>query len=118
MTGESRFGLPPHAVEKICSVFQAWPQVERVTLYGSRAKGSYRPESDIDLTIDGEGLALEQLLAMESQIDELLLPWMVDLSLRARIENPALLEHIARVGVPFYERPAGSRGNHRGMADS
>jgi predicted nucleotidyltransferase len=104
MTADSRFGLPLHAVEKICSVFRAWPQVERVTLYGSRAKGSYRPGSDIDLTVEGEGLALEQLLAMEGQIDELLLPWMVDLSLKDRIDNPALLAHIARVGVPFYER--------------
>ncbi len=41
---------------------------------------------------------------MESQIDELLLPWMVDLSLKDRIDNPALLDHIARVGLTFYER--------------
>ena len=40
---------------------------------------------------------------MESQIDELLLPWMVDLSLKDRIDNPALLDDIARVGLTFYE---------------
>ena len=84
--------------------FRACPQVERVILYGSRAKGNYRVGSDIDLTVEGEGLSLAQLLAMESQIDELLLPWMVDLSLKDRIDNPALLDHIARVGLPFYER--------------
>ncbi|PPV33968.1 DNA polymerase subunit beta, partial [Ectopseudomonas oleovorans] len=39
-----------------------------------------------------------------SQIDELLLPWMVDLSLKDRIDNSALLDHIARVGLTFYER--------------
>lgn len=104
MTGESRFGLPLHAVEKLCAVFHACPQVERVILYGSRAKGNYRVGSDIDLTVEGKGLSLAQLLAMESQIDELLLPWMVDLSLKDRIDNPALLDHIARVGLPFYER--------------
>lgn len=104
MTGESRFGLPLHAVEKLCAVFRDCPQVERVILYGSRAKGNYRVGSDIDLTVEGEGLSLAQLLAMESQIDELLLPWMVDLSLKDRIDNPALLDHIARVGLPFYER--------------
>ena len=68
---------------------------------------SYRPGPDIDLTVDGEGLALEQLLAMESQIDESLLPWMIDLSLKDRIDNPQLLEHIARVGVLSYERSKG-----------
>ena len=93
-----------HAVAQLCAVFRACPQVERVILYGSRAKGNYRVGSDIDLTVEGEGLSLAQLLAMESQIDELLLPWMVDLSLKDRIDNPALLDHIARVGLTFYER--------------
>lgn len=106
MSELSRFGLPQAAVDKICSVFRGWPQVECVVLYGSRAKGTYRPGSDIDLTLEGAGLSLEQLLAIENQLDELLLPWMIDLSIRDRIDNPALLEHIARVGVPFYERAA------------
>lgn len=104
MTGGNRFGLPLHAIEKICAVFASWPQVERVVLYGSRAKGSYRPGSDIDLTIEGSDLSLSLLLEIEGQLDELLLPWMIDLSLKDRIDNPALLEHIARIGVPFYER--------------
>ncbi|EWC41071.1 DNA polymerase [Stutzerimonas stutzeri KOS6] len=54
----------------------------------------------MDLTMEGHGLTFAQLLVLENQIDELLLPWMVDLSLRASIDNPALLEHIERVGVP------------------
>lgn len=104
MKNEERFGLPPHAVAKLSDVFRSCPQVERVVLYGSRAKGTYRPGSDIDLTMEGQELTFTQLLALENQIDELLLPWMVDLSLRASIDNPALLEHIERVGIPFYER--------------
>ena len=107
MSGEGRFGLPLHAIEKICAVFAGWPQIERVVLYGSRAKGSYRSGSDIDLAIEGQDLSLSQLLAIEGQLDELLLPWMIDLSLRDRIDNPALLEHIARMGVTFYERCVG-----------
>ncbi|MGH8436469.1 MAG: nucleotidyltransferase domain-containing protein [Pseudomonas sp.] len=106
MTDELRFGLPPHAVEKLRGVFQGWPQIQRVLLYGSRAKGNYRPGSDIDLTLEGEDLSLSQLLAIENQIDDLLLPWMVDLSLKHRIDSPALLDHIQRVGVPFYTRRA------------
>ncbi len=106
MKSEERFGLPQHAVDKLSGVFRSCPQVERVVLYGSRAKGTYRPGSDIDLTMEGQELTFAQLLALENQIDELLLPWMVDLSLRASIDNPALLDHIARVGTPFYERDA------------
>lgn len=101
---EARHGLPPHAEEKLREVFRTWPQVERVVLYGSRAKGTFRTGSDIDLCIVGEALTLPQLMAIEGQIDDLLLPWKVDLSLLQHIDNPALLEHIDRVGVPFFER--------------
>lgn len=104
MTDEFSFGLPAEAVEKLRGVFRGWPQIQRVLLYGSRAKGSYRPGSDIDLTIEGEQLSLSELLAIENQIDDLLLPWMVDLSLKHHIDNPALLDHIQRVGVSFYTR--------------
>ncbi|MDA7088510.1 nucleotidyltransferase domain-containing protein [Pseudomonas sp. SA3-5] len=106
MTEALSFGLPTPAVEKLRRVFQGWPQIQRVLLYGSRAKGSYRPGSDIDLVIEGEELTLTQLLAIENQIDDLLLPWMVDISLKHKIDNSSLLEHIERVGVPFYERQA------------
>ena len=104
MTDELSFGLPAHAVEKLRGVFQGWPQIQRVLLYGSRAKGNYRPGSDIDLAIEGDELSLSQMLAIENQIDDLLLPWMVDISLKHRIENPALLDHIERVGISFYTR--------------
>lgn len=100
------YGLPGAAVERLQALFRGWPQIRRVLIYGSRAKGNFRPGSDIDLTIDSEDLSLTQLLAIENQIDDLLLPWMVDLSLLRDIDNPALLEHIQRVGRVFYEGPA------------
>ena len=106
MNAEPLFGLPAPAIAQLRSVFASWPTINRVLLYGSRAKGNYRPGSGIDLSIEAEALSLSQLLAIENQIDDLLLPWMVDLSLRQQIENPALLDHIERVGVPFYVRTA------------
>lgn len=102
-------GLPATAVEKLCGIFRACPGIQRVLLYGSRAMGRYRPGSDIDLCLEGETLGLPELLELEGQIDDLLLPWKVDLCLRHLIDNPALLEHIERVGVGFC-RDAG-RGN-------
>jgi predicted nucleotidyltransferase len=95
-------GLPWHAVEKICGIFRDFPQIRRVVLYGSRALGTYLPGSDIDLSIEAESLGLTELLSIENRIDDLLLPWKFDLSLLHQIDNPALLEHIRRVGVIFY----------------
>ena len=96
-------GLPEHAVEQICRIFRDYPPIRRVILYGSRAMGTYRPGSDIDLCVEAESLRLTELLAIENRIDDLLLPWKVDLSLLHHIDNPALLDHIRRVGVIFYQ---------------
>lgn len=96
-------GLPEYAVEKICGIFRDYPPIRRVILYGSRAMGTYRPGSDIDLCIEAESLGLTELLSIENRIDDLLLPWKVDLSLLRNIDNPALQDHIRRVGVTFYK---------------
>jgi len=95
----SRFGLSITTIEQLKSVFAQYPEISRIILYGSRAKGTHKPGSDIDLTLVSETLSHHQLLAIENQIDDLLLPYRVDLSLFRAIDNPDLIEHIQRVGV-------------------
>lgn len=101
-------GLPDTAVAKLQSVFAAHPHIEQVILYGSRAKGNYRPGSDIDLTIVGDAVDWQELLRIDNEIDDLLLPYKWDLSLLRQIDNPDLLEHIRRVGITFYPSQAPS----------
>lgn len=95
-------GLSDATVAKLQSVFAAHPHVEQVILYGSRAKGNYRPGSDIDLTIVGDAVEYQELLRIDNEIDDLLLPYKWDLSLLRQIDNLDLLDHIRRVGVVFY----------------
>ncbi|MEY2633370.1 MAG: hypothetical protein RIR00_2024 [Pseudomonadota bacterium] len=97
-----RFGLPEAAIAGMQAVFARHPEVERVVLYGSRAKGCQRPGSDIDLTLFGPTLQHQHLLTLIGELDDLLLPWMIDLSLYQQISDPAVREHIARIGLPFY----------------
>ncbi len=47
--------------------------------------------SDIDLSIESDTLSFSELLAIENQIDDLLLPWKIDLSLKNQIDNPDVL---------------------------
>lgn len=93
------YGLPDHVIEKLKAVFTADPRVQKVWLYGSRALGKERTGSDIDLCIEGQALRVDDLFAIEVRIDDLLLPWKVDLSLMHKIDSPALLEHIQRAGI-------------------
>jgi predicted nucleotidyltransferase len=97
------FGLKQHHIDAINRCFARWPGIEQVILYGSRAKGTYKNGSDIDLTIVGD-LDYHALLALENQLDDLLLPYKIDLSLLHTIDNPDLTDHIGRVGQVFYEK--------------
>lgn len=97
------FGLQQKHIDAINACFAQYPQIEQVILYGSRAKGNYKNGSDIDLTIVGD-LDYNSLLKLENQLDDLLLPYKMDLSLKHKITNPDLLNHIERVGKVFYEK--------------
>jgi predicted nucleotidyltransferase len=84
------------------NVFAKHPKVEQVILYGSRAKENYRAHSDIDFTLIGD-LSWAEFTQLESELDDLMLPYKIDLSLFAHLENPHLIEHIQRVGKVFYQ---------------
>lgn len=99
-----KFGLKIQTIDAITEVFKRYPLVDRVVLYGSRAKGDFRANSDIDLTLIGENLDLTLLLKIETDLDDLLLPYKIDLSLFRKIENKDLRDHINRVGIVFYEK--------------
>ena len=96
------YGLSFQTIQAIQSVLAKFPQVEKAILYGSRAKGNYRTGSDIDLTLSGKDLDTALLLRIETELDDLLLPYTIDLSLFRHIENPDLVAHIDRVGANFY----------------
>lgn len=96
-------GLSDKDVESIRETLRLFPKVGEAILYGSRAKGSYRPGSDIDLTLKGNELSYQDLLNIELALDDLLLPYKIDLSLHHQLDNPLLIDHIARVEKPFYK---------------
>lgn len=95
-------GLPETAITAICNVLRQHSAVEEALLYGSRAKGNFRPASDIDLTLKGSGISWQEFQRIESEIDDLLLPWKTDLSVYHHIDNDDLKQHIARVGVRLF----------------
>jgi predicted nucleotidyltransferase len=101
---EARFGLQQTTIDKINRIFSTRPHIEAVTIYGSRAKGTFRNGSDIDLTIEGDTVTLSELLKLENELDDLLLPYKIDISLLHQIDDPELLDHIRRAGVVFYEK--------------
>lgn len=99
-----KYGLKESVIEKIHQVFSSIAQVEEAILYGSRAKGNFRNGSDIDIVLKGKGLNLQVMNQIGSKLDDLLLPYMLDVSVYNQISDPDLLDHIRRVGIIFYQK--------------
>lgn len=98
------YGLNDQDIRSLREVFSRHAAVEKAILYGSRAIGNQRYNSDIDLILTGEALSLSEQFRIEQELDDLLLPYRIDLSRLSNISNPDLLDHIRRVGLVFYER--------------
>ena len=90
--------------ERITAVLIGEPSLERVLLFGSRAKGTYERGSDIDLACYGSSLDITKMNRLRARIDELPTAYTVDLIRFESIENPDLSTHIERVGIPILER--------------
>lgn len=100
-----KFGLTEKTINEIQTVFARYPAVEKVMIYGSRAKGNYKNGSDIDLTLIGEKISDADFIHIRSDLDDMLTPYTFDLSLFQQIDHAELIEHIRHVGCVFYEKP-------------
>ncbi len=99
-----KYGLKEETIDKINEVFSKYSEIKKVIIYGSRAKGSYKNGSDIDLTLIGENIKLEQLNKIDNELDNLMLPYSFDLSAYKELTNKEFIEHIDRVGLVFFNR--------------
>jgi predicted nucleotidyltransferase len=78
--------------------------VQRVVLYGSRALGRQRSGSDVDLCLVAPTMNLAELLELGALLDDLLLPWRIDLQLDHLITHEGLRAHIERAGRVLFDR--------------
>lgn len=98
------YGLSDTVITDICGVFRRYPNIEKVLIFGSRAKGTYSEGSDIDLAAVGDGLTFNQLMDINIQIEDLGLLYKVDVVDYNKNIGTPIGEHINRVGKPFYNK--------------
>jgi len=97
------FGLSDKTIDMINEIFSRYPAIDKVVIYGSRARGDYQNGSDIDLTIYGD-VSLDDKFRISGLIYDLPIPYTCDLSIFKDIINENMTEHIERVGRIFYEK--------------
>ncbi len=112
MENSSRYEVQPNNglsckhQQLITEIVSLENHVQSAWLFGSRAIGSFKPNSDIDLVLVGEALTLSDLANILSALDQTTIPYKVDVLIKHQITNDALLKHIDEFGVLWFEREA------------
>ena len=93
-----KYGLKQEYLFRISNIIKSNKKIRRVLIFGSRAKGNYKEGSDIDVCLEADDLSLSELNNIRFNLDELLLPYKIDIIDMNFISNIDLKEHILRVG--------------------
>jgi predicted nucleotidyltransferase len=100
-----RYGLTEKQITEITDFIARYPQVEKAALFGSRAIGSYKPASDVDIALFGSQVNAALGAVIKYDIEEdTYLPFFFDIVAYPKITNAALREHIDSKGIVLYER--------------
>ena len=97
-----KYGLDDTALNSLESIFHNYPGVEHVLIFGSRAKGNFKEGSDIDLVVKGAQLLFTDILELKVRMDDLNLPYKIDLLHYNSISDTEVRKHIDRVGKSIY----------------
>ncbi len=95
-------GISAEYWNKINETLSHFPHIKKAVLFGSRAKGTYKEFSDIDIALIGNDMNTDDLLKLETEIDDLLLPYEFDFCIYKNITNKELKDHIDRRGIVVY----------------
>jgi uncharacterized protein len=102
------YGISKHLFDQIISTIAGNQHVESAILFGSRAKGNFKPGSDVDIVLKGEELKLKDVLDLQNQLDDQNQPYLFDIIIFQDITEPALVDHIERCGVYIYRKSVAS----------
>jgi predicted nucleotidyltransferase len=99
------FGLSPAVLHSFYAVFAKYRSIERVGIFGSRAAGTFRSGSDIDLAVFGAQMTERDFAKLWNEIDALPLAFKVDLLHWDGLGNQALKESVSTSQRRFWPLP-------------
>lgn len=103
--GDMVFGLSDDIVAQLRAVFDAQPHIDRVDIFGSRARGDYKPSSDIDLAVYGTAdFTFRDYTGLMAKLDNLPIVFKMDVVDMGTLDKKDLRDCIARDGKIFWEK--------------
>ena len=100
--GDLEFGLSASIIAMLRDTFAQFPGIATVLLYGSRARGTFRSYSDIDLAVQAPQMSDAEFSQLWCAIDDLPIIFKFDVLHLERLSNAALRKNILAEGVPLY----------------
>ncbi len=98
---DNKFGLPERTINELLEYFKTKPEIEKVVIYGSRAKNTYKNGSDIDFAIWSNKDNISEIAA---ELDELPTPYMFDVTNYKTLSHKNLKKSIDKDGLIFYTK--------------
>ncbi len=104
MIENKKYGLLESDINDVTSTLLKNQKILKIILFGSRAKGTFKDGSDVDIALKGANLKLDDIIDVSLEIDKLFLPYKFDFVIYDRIKEKTLIEHIDRVGIVLSEK--------------
>jgi predicted nucleotidyltransferase len=102
---KNSFGIYEKSYSLLLDAFASFPEIEKVTIYGSRAMGNYKKGSDIDLAITGKEITGQTITKLSARLnEEMTIPYFIDVLDYKTLENQKLKNHIDQEGIVFYNK--------------
>lgn len=100
-----RFGFRESDLDYIIKSIKRFSEIEKAVIFGSRAKGNYKPGSDIDIAIFGENISFDTVSKLHAVLEDSgPMPYLIDVVDYTHLEHKELREHIEQIGKVIYER--------------
>lgn len=98
----NKFGLPKRTIKELLQYFCSKPDIEKVVIFGSRVKNTYRTGSDIDFAIWTNNHL--NFYMISSELDDLPTPYKFDITDYKTLTHEGLKKSIDRDGIVFYQK--------------
>jgi predicted nucleotidyltransferase len=92
------FGLPTRTIDEIIAYFKTKSNIEKVLIFGSRAKGTFHNGSDIDFAVFSQSPDS----AIAGELDDLPTPYKFDVIDYNTLSHETMKNNIDRDGKLFY----------------
>ncbi|HPI39213.1 MAG TPA: nucleotidyltransferase domain-containing protein [Pseudobdellovibrionaceae bacterium] len=97
-----KFGLSEIAYNNLKHLLISFSDFSKVKVFGSRAIGTYKEGSDIDLVVYGDKITPDLIRTFKIKYEDLNLPYFIDILQYETIDNTALKAHIDQFSIDFY----------------